>query len=128
MSINSKELGYIGEKAVCEYLYKKGYQILKRNFCIRGGEIDIIASKDDVIAFVEVKTRQLNNLAGGFEAVTKSKQRFIIKTAAAYMVKYHIELQPRFDVAEILVDTNNVPSKIHYIENAFDTSGYDIFY
>lgn len=126
--MNSKELGNIGEKAVCNYLAKKGYQILKRNFCIRGGEIDIIASIDDIIAFVEVKTRQMNNLAGGFEAVTKAKQRFIIKTATEYMVKFQVELQPRFDVAEILVDGNNVPSKIHYIENAFDTSGYDIFY
>lgn len=126
--MNSKELGNVGEKAVCNYLTKKGYQILKRNFCIRGGEIDIIASKDDIIAFVEVKTRQLNNLAGGFEAVTKSKQRFIIKTATEYMVRFQVELQPRFDVAEILVDSNDIPSKIHYIENAFDTSGYDIFY
>lgn len=125
--MNNKELGYLGEKAVCQYLSGKGYKITKRNYCIRGGEIDIIAEKDDIIAFVEVKTRQINNLAGGFEAVTKSKQRFIIKTAAEYMVKFQVELQPRFDVAEILVE-NNVPSKIHYIENAFDTSGYNIIY
>ena len=51
--MDKKELGYFGEKVVAYYLEKKGYAILKRNFCIKGGEIDIIAQKDDIIAFKE---------------------------------------------------------------------------
>ena len=40
-----------------KHLEKKGYTILKRNFCIKGGEIDIIAQKDDIIAFVKTKCK-----------------------------------------------------------------------
>ena len=54
---------------------------LKRNYTVRGGEIDIIAKKNDCVAFVEVKTRKLDAFQSGEEAVTKSKQKRIIKTA-----------------------------------------------
>ena len=53
--MDRKELGYFGEKVVAYYLEKKGYVILKRNFCIKGGEIDIIAQKDDIIAKLEAQ-------------------------------------------------------------------------
>ena len=119
--MDKKETGYIGEDAVCNYLVKKGCRIICRNFCIRGGEIDIIASDDDFIAFVEVKTRQDNSLTSGLEAVTKSKQRLIIKTAEAFLLKNSINLQPRFDAAEIIV-SDGKPKKIRYIKNAFDAS------
>ena len=46
--MDKKELGYFGEKVTAYYLEKKGYKILRRNFCVKGGEIDIIAEKDGV--------------------------------------------------------------------------------
>ncbi|MFR9035090.1 MAG: YraN family protein [Ruminococcus sp.] len=52
-----RKTGNIGEDAVCGFLVRHGYEIIKRNFTVRGGEIDIIAEKADIIAFVEVKTR-----------------------------------------------------------------------
>ena len=119
--MNNKEIGYKGEEAVCTYLIKKGYNILCRNFCIRGGEIDIIATNDSYIAFVEVKARHENAMVSGLEAVTKSKQRLIIKTAEAFLYKNQCDLQPRFDVAEIIMSDER-PIKIRYIENAFDRS------
>ena len=51
-----RKAGNIGEDAVCGFLVRHGYEIIKRNFTVRGGEIDIIAEKADIIAFVEVKT------------------------------------------------------------------------
>ena len=75
--MDKKELGYYGENVVAYYLKKKGYTILKRNFCVKGGEIDIIAQYEDIIAFVEVKTRAPDPLVNGFEAVTKSKKKLI---------------------------------------------------
>ena len=51
-----RKAGNIGEDAVCGFLVRHGYEIIKRNFTVRGGEIDIIAKKADIIAFVEVKT------------------------------------------------------------------------
>ena len=52
------EAGRRGETAVCQYLLQHGYTIRKRNYRIRGGEIDIIAQKDEILAFVEVKSRR----------------------------------------------------------------------
>ncbi len=121
--MDSKQLGYLGEQAVCDFLIKKGYIIICRNFTVKGGEIDIIASKKDIITFVEVKTRQINSMVNGLEAITKSKQRLIIKTASEFLITNNNDLQPRFDVAEVQVNITDVLS-INYIENAFDTSGY----
>ena len=119
--MDKKELGYFGEKVVAYYLEKKGYAILKRNFCIKGGEIDIIAQKDDIIAFVEVKTRAPEPLVNGFEAVTKSKKKLIIKTAEEYSYRFPHDWQPRFDVVWVTVDNRKVAG-FNYVENAFDAS------
>ncbi len=119
--MTAKELGAYGEKIAAVYLEKKGYTILKRNFRIRGGEIDIIARMGDIIAFVEVKTRTPDYMVGGLEAVNKRKRRLIIKTAEQYSFKYPHELQPRFDIVEIIVDGKKVVG-FNYIENAFDAS------
>lgn len=120
--MTAKELGAYGERITAEYLEKNGYVILKRNFCVRGGEIDIIAQKGEFIAFVEVKTRAPDYMSGGFEAVNKRKQRLIIKAAEQYSYKYPHELQPRFDVAELIIDGYKLVG-FDYIENAFDASG-----
>ena len=125
--MDKKQLGYFGEQAICNLLTQKDYKIIKRNFTIKGGEIDIIATADDIIAFIEVKTRQVNCLVTGLEAITKSKQKLIIKTASYFLLKNSHNLQPRFDVAEVHVNGEEVV-KIDYIENAFDTSGYNIFF
>ena len=122
--MTSKEKGYMGEQAVCEELIRKGYNILERNFTVKGGEIDIIACNDEFIVFVEVKTRSKNSLVSAFEAVTASKKKFIVRTASAYSCKYPLKYQPRFDVAEVIIINNKI-SEINYIENAFDTTDYD---
>ncbi|NLP25849.1 MAG: YraN family protein [Clostridiales bacterium] len=125
--MNKKQIGNFGETAVCKYLEMHGYTIIKRNYCIRGGEIDIIASNDEIIAFVEVKTRKKGSMISGIEAVNTRKKTLIIKTALDYCYKNPTELQPRFDVAEVII-TNNRIKNINYISNAFDATGYDIFF
>lgn len=119
--MTSNELGAAGEKMVALYLEKKGYQILDRNFRIKGGEIDIIAQKDDIIAFVEVKTRAPKYVMSGFEAITKRKKSLIINASEQYSIKYPHDWQPRFDVVEIIIDRKKVVD-FNYIENAFDAS------
>ncbi|MBP1560816.1 MAG: YraN family protein [Oscillospiraceae bacterium] len=119
--MDKKELGYFGEKVTAYYLEKKGYKILRRNFCVKGGEIDIIAEKDGIIAFVEVKTRAPDPLVNGFEAVTAAKKRLIVKTSEAYSYRFPHDLQPRFDVVCVTVSDKKVVG-FQYIENAFDAS------
>ena len=55
------------------------------------------------------------------------KKGLIIKTALDFCCKNPTELQPRFDVAEVIVVNNRI-EKINYISNAFDATGYDIFF
>lgn len=125
--MTNKEIGDTGEESVCAYLIENGYSIAARNYRIKGGEIDIIAENEDYIAFVEVKSRKPDSMVSGFEAVNKRKQGLIIKTASDYCTKYPTELQPRFDVAEVIIDNGRVLS-IDYIQNAYDTTGYNFIF
>ena len=70
----AKNLGDRGEAAAAEYLEKKGYTILNRNYYICHGEIDIIAKDGDCTVFVEVKTRRSDKYGSGLEAITVSKK------------------------------------------------------
>lgn len=116
-----RKAGNIGEDAVCGFLVRHGYEIIKRNFTVRGGEIDIIAEKADIIAFVEVKTRTIGSMTSAEEAVDLRKQRFIIRTAQAYLQNVAQPLQCRFDVATVETEGNKV-KKLRYYVNAFDAS------
>lgn len=112
--------GKIGEDTVCEYLIKKGRQILARNYHSRYGEIDIIVRDGEYTAFVEVKTRLSRAFASPCEFVDLKKQDKIIKTAALYMQKMQTDSAMRFDVAEVIYNGNDVED-LNYIENAFWT-------
>ncbi len=119
---NKRQTGNLGEDAVCAYLERLGAEILRRNFTVRGGEIDIIARQGEYLLFVEVKTRRPGALVSGAAAVDAAKQRRIIRTAEQYLLKYPCDLQPRFDVAEAECSGGFV-RYITYLEGAFDATG-----
>lgn len=123
MSIRS-ERGAFGEEQTALYLKSLGYSILARNYRIKGGEIDIIAENGGVIAIVEVKTRKFGSLTEGAAAVTKKKQSRIIKAACSYLSEVGTDKEIRFDVAEVVITTENNPRllEIKYYKNAFDAS------
>ena len=97
--MNKSEIGKLGEDFVCRYLSERGYNIISRNYRIKGGEIDIIAENGDYIAFVEVKSRKPDSMVSGFEAANSRKKGLIIKTADDSSRKHPNILQPQFDVA-----------------------------
>lgn len=118
--MKSRETGNMGESAVCRFLESKGYEIVKRNFTVRGGEIDIIAEKAGVLVFVEVKTRKADSLTSGESAMTRAKISHIIKAADEYIKKLDNVPECRFDVAVVTVGGD--VSDIRYYEGAFDAS------
>ena len=120
------ETGRLGEERVCAYLTERGYRIVSRNFRIKGGEIDIVAENGDYIAFVEVKTRKRGSMVSGFEAVNKRKQGLVIRAAAEYLRRNPTILQPRFDTAQVTLGGEE--AELDYLENAYDTTGYDFIY
>lgn len=99
-----------------------GYEIICKNYHSKYGEIDIIAKKDGIIAIVEVKSRCENTKYQAKESVTKKKQDKIIKTSLIFLSENELNLQPRFDVAEIYF-TKDRKVYINYIENAFYKNG-----
>ena len=103
--------GAAGEVLAARFLRDKGYDVLASNFRCRQGEIDIIASKDDYIAFVEVKTRQENAMYAPREAVTLMKQRRLLQAVSIYLGRFPTDLQPRFDVVEVITKASE-PMKI----------------
>lgn len=117
--------GTKGENFAVDYLKENGYKILDRNYFRKCGEIDIVATRGDVIAFVEVKTRAQNYIVSPAESVTYTKRKKIINTAILYMQKYQYDLQPRFDVIEVVTESTKDFTVIrhNHIISAFDASG-----
>ncbi len=115
------ETGRAGEDYACEILKQKGYDITCRNYHTRRGEVDIIAQNSEFVLFVEVKTRKVNSLVSGEEAVNNAKRRKICLAAMDYLLKNPIDKQPRFDVITIIADTENEVNiiKSEHYENAF---------
>ena len=71
--MNKRAVGNIAEENAVIFLKKNGYEIIKRNFYTRYGEIDIIASEKDVIVFVEVKFRNNNTFGSPLESISSKK-------------------------------------------------------
>ena len=100
--MNRRQTGQEGEAAALRYLEEKGMRLLKQNFCIRGGEIDLIMRDGDYTVFVEVKLRTGSRYGTGLEAVSATKVKRICKAALAYIVKEGLHDAPlRFDVVEV---------------------------
>lgn len=115
--------GKVGEDYVYEYLKKSRYEIVTRNFRIKGGEIDIIALKGDEIVFCEVKTRKFGAMENGAAAMNKAKMKRIIKTAERFIrenPRYDNYFR-RFDTAYVTLTSEEIPSvlDIEYYEGDF---------
>ncbi len=119
---NNLYFGKIGEDKAVELLKTEGYKILARNYRARSGELDIVASDKGTICFIEVKTRLDDKLGLPVEAITKPKQRQIIKTALVYLKENNLlNNNSRFDVVSVLGVEGN--QKLELIKNAFTLDG-----
>jgi len=117
--MNKKEFGDKGEDIAVDFLKSNSYDIVERNYRFGHGEIDIIAKRNNVLIFIEVKTRKNLEFGPPELAVTKGKQRQIRKIAQAYLIEKKIEdTDCRVDVIAILLK-KNLPPEINHIENAF---------
>lgn len=127
--MSTKQTGKLGERIAENYLKKKGYQILDKNYSFRipgnpqKGEIDIVVRKSDIIIFVEVKTLRLASFAQGKiiapeEKVNFSKQRKLRVAAESWLMKNKIPLNTKWqiDVVSVIVEKGKV--RISHFENA----------
>ena len=106
--------GRQGEDRAAQHLLDEGYQIISRNWHNRGRkELDIVATKDNTLVFVEVKTRQPGSINDPLRAVDGRKQHRLVLAANSFILQHRIEMNVRFDIIAIM------GAEVQHIENAF---------
>lgn len=116
----NKPIGNFGEDLCTEYLIKNKYHILDRNFKKKNGEIDIIAKKNNILSFVEVKTRYSQNFSSPLECINYKKQITIKKIASYYIYINNLyNCYIRYDACFIIMNKYDNTYKINYINDAF---------
>ena len=113
------QLASAGEDAAIHYLTTKGYTILHRNIRFPEGELDIVASFDRTLVFIEVKTRRTEKYGEPYQSVLEAKQRRQVAMASRFISLCRLQGIPlRFDVISIVLPPGG-EAKIEHIEGAF---------
>lgn len=121
------QTGKIGEQIAKELLIKKGYRILQSNFRTRFGEIDLVASKNKKLVFVEVKLKVGEDFGLPEEMISKAKLTQIRKMAEVFLqsnqqiIKDYFSFQ--IDAICIVFDQNKMSKRISHWENIGDEMG-----
>ncbi|HEY4260855.1 MAG TPA: YraN family protein [Schlesneria sp.] len=122
-SQTTARLGDRGENVAAKHLESQGFRILARQHRGHYGEVDLIAIDGDTIVFVEVKTRASSSAGDPTEAVDRTKQRKITRSALAFLKqKGWLERRCRFDVVAILWDGGNGQPTLRHYRSAFDAT------
>ena len=113
-----RKFGNWGEDAAVRYLERQGYEILERNFSCRWGELDIIARRRGILAFVEVKSRHSLTYGRPAEAVTRAKQGRLRKSAYLYLKTHEVSrFRYQFDIIEVLDLYGQI--SLNHLKNCF---------
>ena|SRR3989344_8304277 len=121
-----KNVGKGGEEIACQFLTRKGYKVIERNYRKKWGEIDIIAERGGVVRFVEVKAI---SRAGDFsremsqrpeELVHHSKLRKLARTATLYMEERKDNREYQIDVVGVIMDTRTRIATCRLFEQALE--------
>lgn len=111
------ELGKKGENLAAAYLEQNGYTILERNWTYQRAEIDIIATKESILAIIEVKTRSRLDFGLPQDFVKPKKIQLLVKAVNAYINYRKIDLNVRFDI--VAIHKNRETFAIEHITDAF---------
>ena len=113
------DFGKKAEDLATEFLIKKNYKIIARNFRFLKAEIDIIAEIDNQIIIVEVKARSTNVFIEPHETVNKRKIKLIVSATDYFIQEHKIDKDVRFDIISVLPNDYGI-LEITHIENAFE--------
>jgi len=122
-----RALGREGETRAAAWLEGRGYRIVARNVRAGGVEIDLVAQRSGVVAFVEVKTRRGRGHGAPEEAVDARKQARLVRAAAAWLHAHPgVARRARFDVVTCALDEASGPGEgrwtLRHLEGAFDAN------
>jgi putative endonuclease len=123
MSAATQAFGEIGERVAERWLRRKGWRIMQRRFRNGHRDIDLVAERDGLVAFVEVKARKGVEFGLPVEAVNWRKQRELRRSAHVWIERHgRPEDAYRFDVIGVLVAGSTV--RIRHVENAFSIASH----
>lgn len=111
------ELGKKGEQLAVDYLTKEGYKIEERNWRFQKAEIDIIASKQETIISVEVKTRSSKDFGNPQDFVNSKKIKLMVLAMNEYVLMKNLDIEVRFDIIAIIKIKEEFD--INHIKDAF---------
>jgi len=124
MQSQRQKIGHTGEDIATYYLIKKGYQILNRNFKTKWGELDIVASHNKTIIFIEVKTLRFNQCRpldfSPEDEITPYKCHQLLKMTQVYLSanKLPLDIAHQIDILAIELLSNSSIANIRHIKNA----------
>lgn len=116
--MNNKQKGDKGEQLVVDFLIKEGFEILETNWRWKRCEVDIIAKVENILVFVEVKTRTNTKFGLPEESVSKHKQQQLQQAADEYIFQNNHNGEIRFDVVAVNL-SKKAAIEIHHIKDAF---------
>ena len=125
---NRKKVGRIGEDIACQFLERKGFRVLERNYRKPWGEIDIVAEKGNIVRFIEVKAVSREALPDVSremdyrpeEMVTTSKLKKLARTAALYMDARKDKREYQIDVVGVIMDEDAKTARCRLLEQALE--------
>lgn len=109
--------GANAEDLALHYLEAQNLTLVMRNFRCRTGELDLIMREGEYLVFVEVRSRRYIRYGTPAESVTHAKQQKLLRAAAFYLQRQHLDLPCRFDVVAILRPGGE--PQIEWIRDAF---------
>lgn len=115
--MNTREIGKKAEDMAANYLFSKGYDVVVRNWRFKKAEIDLIARKEGILIFVEVKYRSYDHFGAPEISVDEEKERLLLDAGAAYAEHVGHDWAVRFDIVSILKSDSGY--RIEHFEDAF---------
>lgn len=112
------DTGNWGETKACEFLQNKGFEILEKNYRYKHTEVDLIAKKNKLLIFVEVKTRSGTGFGMPEEFVNRTKAKLVMYAAEHYIFEKNWVHDLRFDIISIIILPDK-SFKVNHIEDAF---------
>ncbi|OHA88647.1 MAG: hypothetical protein A3C70_03555 [Candidatus Zambryskibacteria bacterium RIFCSPHIGHO2_02_FULL_43_14] len=113
-----RKLGDIGENVACEFLKRRGFEIIERNYLRKWGEIDIVAKKNNTIRFIEVKS--VSHVTEGYRPEDNMhpwKLKRLSRTMQTYLLEKELDCDWQLDLVTIKIDQENRKARIEIIEN-----------
>jgi len=110
-------LGKEGEKLAVDFLQKRGYDILEKNYRCQKAEVDIIARKEHILVAVEVKTRSTPDFGNPQDFVKPKQIQSLVKAIHHYVILNDLDVDVRFDIVAII--KNKLGTSIEHLEDAF---------